>query len=116
MRDHNLGDEMTRDECLRRFSEAPFVRALLSVRCLPTALPIQIRLMIDATALIDGSDADLQHAARRHDVVTLQVDGLEGTRSWVVVGSGIASVVAFDAPTGDFTAKVPLTVLVGRYR
>ena len=93
---------LDREECLDRLALAPLARILVSVRCLPTALPSRIRVVNREKILIASSDPSILHAAQRHDVLTVQVDGLdEGNHPWSVVASGIAEVVSDVAPMDD---------------
>lgn len=90
-----------RDDCLDRLAAAPLARILISVRCLPSALPARIRVLDREKILIATSDPAILLAAERHDVLTVQVDGIDqDNHPWSVVASGIAQ-DALDAPPLD---------------
>jgi hypothetical protein len=94
-----------RDECLDRLTAAPLARILISVRCLPSALPARIRVLDREKILIATSDPAILLAAERHDVLTVQVDGIDDDdHTWSVVASGIAL---------DATRAPPLDDLLG---
>jgi hypothetical protein len=117
-----------RDECLVRLSSAPLARILVSVRCLPTALPARIRILNRQKVLITTSDPAVLVAAHRRDVLTVQVDGIdEDDHAWSVVASGFAEIALDTGEAGEFgdlgahptgpgeqVVSFPLTVLLGR--
>ncbi len=110
---------MSRDECVRRLAAATMARVLISVRCLPTALPTRVRPVDHHLAPLDSSDVAVVQAARRHDVLTVQVDGLDDGHPWSVVASGISSLAPLDpaapSPTHDHRLiTLPLAVVVGQ--
>jgi tetrahydromethanopterin S-methyltransferase subunit B len=116
---------LERDDCLDRLSTAPLARILVSVRCLPTALPSRIRVLNREKILIASSDTSIVLAAQRHDVLTVQVDGVdEQNHTWSVVASGIAEVSADTEPMDDVLGDAssfggqlvtfPLSVVVGQ--
>ncbi|HEY5303767.1 MAG TPA: pyridoxamine 5'-phosphate oxidase family protein [Acidimicrobiales bacterium] len=113
--------DLARDECLDRLSSAPLARILVSVRCLPTALPARIRLLNREKVVIDTSDPVVVGAARRGDVLTVQVDGLdEHDHAWSVVVSGFAEISADTGEFGELTSpggqfvSFPLSVVLGQ--
>ena len=125
MEDLSLTTVLGRDDCLDRLSRAPLARILVSVRCLPTALPARIRVLERDTILIASSDSSILLAAQRHDVLTVQVDGVDGANhTWSVVASGIADVVSNVEPMDDFLGDTlshggqlvafPVSVVVGQ--
>ena len=115
---------MDREECLDRLMAAPLARILVSVRCLPTALPARIRVLNRQKIMMASSDPSILLAAPRHDVLSVQVDGVdEKDRTWSVVSSGIAEVSEnepMDDVLGDalgFGGQVvsfPVSVVVGQ--
>jgi len=116
---------LDRDDCLNRLSEAPLARILVSVKCLPTALPARIRVLNREKILIASSDPSIVLAAQRHDVLTVQVDGVDDlNHPWSVVASGIAevepNVEAMDDVLGDSLShggqlvSFPVSVVVGQ--
>ncbi|MBU6495602.1 MAG: hypothetical protein KGR42_04195 [Acidobacteria bacterium] len=111
--------DLSRDECVRRLGAAELARVLISVRCLPTALPTRVRLVDQDLALLDSDDDAVVQAARRHDVLTVQVDGVDDGHPWSVVASGISSLAPLDpaasSPTHDHRLiTLPLAVVVGQ--
>ena len=116
---------LKRDDCLDRLSAAPLARILVSVKCLPAALPARIRVLNREKILIASSDPSILLAAQRHDVLTVQVDGVdELNHPWSVVASGIAEVnpdvepmddVLGDAVShGGQLVSFPVSVVVGQ--
>jgi len=125
MEDLQLTTVLERDDCLDRLSSAPLARILVSVRCLPTALPARIRVLNREKILIASSDPSVLLAAQRHDVLTVQVDGVDdANHTWSVVASGIAAVASNVEPTddllgdalsyGDQLVAFPVSVVVGQ--
>jgi hypothetical protein len=116
---------LDRDDCLDRLSAAPLARILVSVKCLPTALPARIQVVNRDHIVISSSDSTILLAAQRHDVLTVQVDGVdESNHPWSVVASGIAEVTT---PVGDLSdtpegpanvagpvVSFPVSVVVGQ--
>ncbi|MBW4029347.1 MAG: pyridoxamine 5'-phosphate oxidase family protein [Acidobacteria bacterium] len=93
---------LDREDCLNRLSAAPLARILVSVKCLPTALPARVRVLNRDRILIASSDSTILLAAQRHDVLTVQVDGVdESNHPWSVVASGIAEVSPDIVPAED---------------
>ena len=93
---------LDREDCMDRLTRAPLARILVCVRCLPTALPARIRVLNREKILIASSDPSILLAAQRHDVLSVQVDGLdEHNHTWSVVASGIAESVSDVEPTED---------------
>ncbi len=116
---------LTREECIERLTTAPLARILVSVRCLPTALPARIRVVERERILIASSDTSIVLAAQRHDVLTVQIDGIDDhNHTWSVVASGIAEVSPDAEPMDDVLGDAvsfggqlvsfPLSVVVGQ--
>jgi len=84
-------EPLTREDCLRLLDRADLARVVLSVRCLPAALPARIALCEDDHLVLASRESAVLLAARRGDVISVQIDGLEdeGT-TWSVMVSGIA--------------------------
>jgi hypothetical protein len=125
MEDMSLTTVLERDDCLDRLSSAPLARILVSVRCLPTALPARIRVLNREKILIATLDPSILLAAQRHDVLTVQVDGVDhANHTWSVVASGIAAVASnvepMDGLLGDTLSHggqlvaFPISVVVGQ--
>jgi len=116
---------LQREDCLDRLSAAPLARILVSVKCLPTALPARIQVLNREKILISSSDPSILLAAQRHDVLTVQVDGVDDSNhTWSVVASGIAQVDAGVGPMDDVLGDAlshggqlvsfPVSVVVGQ--
>ena len=124
MEDLSPTTALEREDCIDRLAAAPVARILVSVRCLPTALPARIRVVNREKILIASSDPSILLAAQRHDVLTVQVDGVdEANHPWSVVASGIADVSdaePMDDLLGDATShggqliSFPTSVVVGQ--
>jgi len=83
-----------RDECVDLLRSSPLARVVLSIKCLPVALPARIERVTGLGVLLTTTDAAVLAAAQRHDVVCLQSDGFEPDgRTWSVMVSGLASVL-----------------------
>jgi len=86
------GETLTREDCLHLLAGADLARVVLSVRALPVALPARIALTSDGHLLLASNEEAVVLAARRGDVISVQIDGLEPDGStWSVMVSGIAS-------------------------
>jgi nitroimidazol reductase NimA-like FMN-containing flavoprotein (pyridoxamine 5'-phosphate oxidase superfamily) len=115
---------LSRSDCVGLLARATLARIVISVRCLPAALPARICVMDDQHLLVASTEASVTLAARRGDVLSVQIDGLEadGT-TWSVMASGLASAAntAGDLPEvmreallrGATLISVPLSVVVG---
>ena len=124
--DESLSSEpLTREDCLQLLGRADLARVVLSVRCLPAALPARIAL-VEGNHLVLASRKDaVILAARRGDVISVQIDGLEEDgATWSVMVSGIATVVAHDEvqnpriqaslDRGATLLALPLSVVIGQ--
>jgi hypothetical protein len=70
---------------------ASVARVLLSVRGLPAALPARIELVEEKRLVISSRENAVLLAARRGDVLSVQIDGLdEDDRTWSVTVTGLA--------------------------
>ncbi len=118
-------EPVARDECLRLLREADVARVLLSVGALPAALPARIQLVGTDHLVISSRENAVVVAARRGDVISVQIDGLDpDDRTWSVTVTGIAA----SAPSNTFEAEgfkrptdpratlivLPLSVVIGR--
>jgi hypothetical protein len=85
-------EALAHEESLARLEDARIARVLISVRCLPAALPVYLALSEHYVLIASGEEAVLD-AARRGDVLAVQVDGIEndGT-TWSVQATGVAHV------------------------
>jgi nitroimidazol reductase NimA-like FMN-containing flavoprotein (pyridoxamine 5'-phosphate oxidase superfamily) len=118
-------EPLTRGDCLRLLDRADLARVVLSVRCLPAALPARIALFEEDHLVLASRESAVILAARRGDVISVQIDGLEsdGT-TWSVMVSGIASTVAPEEvqtkriqdslDRGATLLALPLSVVIGQ--
>ena len=118
-------EPLTRADCLRLLDRADLARVVLSVRCLPAALPARIALFEEDHLVLASRESAVILAARRGDVISVQIDGLEsdGT-TWSVMVSGIASTVAPEEvqtqriqdslDRGATLLALPLSVVIGQ--
>ena len=118
------GEPLSHEDCLARLGEADLARVVLSVRALPAALPARITLVGEDHLVLASAEEAVILAARRGDVISVQIDGLEpdGT-TWSVMASGIAA-AAHDAVAGKGLSEavahgatllsLPLSVVSGR--
>jgi hypothetical protein len=115
-----------RDTCLDLLEGAPLARVVISVKCLPVALPARISLVDRGYLLLASSDPAVHQAAQRKDVLSVQIDGLDDNGMvWSVMVSGIGSVASDDEPLsgplrealghGASLVMLPLSVVVGQH-
>jgi hypothetical protein len=82
---------LTREECQHRLDEADVARVLLSLRGLPAGLSARIELVEHDRLVLSSRENAVLLAARRGDVISVQIDGLDGGGNiWSVTVSGIA--------------------------
>jgi hypothetical protein len=120
--------ELDTASCERLLAQASLGRVVLSVGCLPAALPVHVDLA-EGHVLLGCTPGPAVAAAEQGDVVSIQVDGEEvnGT-TWSVQVTGVARVVGPSDPLfsilhdgrlaralerGAVLVAVPLTVLSG---
>jgi len=118
-------EPLSREDCLRLLAGADLARVVLSVRALPTALPARISLVgADHLLLVSHEDAVVL-AARRGDVISVQIDGFEDDGStWSVMTSGIAmsadphqqlrAKMREAVDNGAALLEIPLSVVTGQ--
>lgn len=120
-----MPESMHRDECVSLLGQAALARVVISVKCLPVALPARISLIEGNFILLASSDPAVILAAERGDVVSLQIDGLESNGlTWSVMASGIAKLAGAQSPPNEIMRQaldrgasfvlVPLSVVVGQ--
>jgi hypothetical protein len=114
---------LNRATCVELLKQSTLARVVISVRCLPAALPALIALVEDRVVVASAEESVLL-AAKRHDVISVQADGLEEDGAiWSVMASGLASrvkeveglsqAVQESLALGAALVEVPLTVVVG---
>jgi hypothetical protein len=82
---------LTREECQRRLDDADVARVLLSLKGLPAGLSARIELVEHDRLVLSSRENAVLLAARRGDVISVQIDGLDGGGNiWSVTVSGIA--------------------------
>ncbi len=115
---------LSRADCLGRLAASDLARVVISVRCLPAALPARISVLGEERLLLASAEEPVVASARRHDVISVQVDGIEpGGATWSVMASGIARPAPEGAELderlveavahGAQVVEVPLSVVVG---
>jgi hypothetical protein len=117
-------ETLSRAACVARLAEADLARVVISVRCLPAALPARIEVVGDDRLLLASPEEAVITAAARAEVLSVQIDGLEPDgATWSVMASGIARGAPADAPLGErlreavargaTVVELPLSVVVG---
>lgn len=115
---------LARAACVALLESADLARVVISVRCLPAALPVRIEVPDAERLLLATTEDAVVAAARRRDVLSIQIDGLEPDgATWSVMASGIARLADPGAPSsarlreaverGAIVAEIPLSVVVG---
>jgi len=100
---------LPRATCLDLLRVADFARVVISVRCLPAALPARIDVINDQQLILASTEEAVIVAARRGDVLSVQIDGLEPDgATWSVMASGIAT-----AAEDHTTESQPLRAALG---
>ena len=115
---------LSRAACIGLLGATDIARVVISVRCLPAALPARISLPDDHRLLLASAEESVIVAAQRGEVLSVQIDGLEpdGT-TWSVMASGIArpssEIASLPHPLvqaisrGARLIEVPLSVVAG---
>ena len=115
---------LSRAACVDLLARAELARAVISVRCLPAALPVRVAIIDEQHLLVASSEDSVILAARRGDVLSIEIDGLEPNgATWSVMASGLAGAAtsAADLPEamreaidrGATLISLPLSVVVG---
>jgi hypothetical protein len=120
-------EELGTEECLALLAQAPRARVLISVRCLPAALPVFLTLTPREVFLASVEEAVIE-AARRGDVLAVQLDGSDPDgATWSVQVTGTSRLgdpallpephqfnrVSEVVADGATLVVVPLTVIHG---
>jgi hypothetical protein len=115
-----------RETCLDLLERAPLARVVISVKCLPVALPARISLIERDHLLLASADPAVRQAAERNDVLSIQIDGLDDDGMiWSVMVSVLGSVAPDGEPLslplqdaighGATLVMLPLSVVVGQH-
>ena len=98
----------------RLLSQASLGRVVLSVGCLPAAVPVHVNVAM-GHVLLGCPPGPVLDAAQRGDVVSIEVDGeeLDGA-TWSVLVTGVARVVTPDDPLNDVVRRERLARAVER--
>ncbi len=115
---------LSRATCLELLRRAELARVVISVCCLPAALPARIDVVDDNLLLLASTEEAVLVAARRGEVLSVQIDGLEDEgATWSVMASGLAGLpgeATSDSPAlaqalanGASLVALPLAVVVG---
>ncbi len=121
--------ELGRDECLELLGTATIGRVVLSVHCIPVAVPVNLSV-IDGNALFTTDVGSKLRAAVLGQVVSVEADDVDRTyhTGWSVLLTGVAQIVsdpetirqtrrahqAWAPGAHPFLVKVPSTVISGR--
>ena len=120
---------LTEAECRGRLGGIDLARVVLSVKCLPAALPVIIELR-DHHLLFASVEDAVVDAARHGDVIAVQADGMETDgATWSVLVTGVGhqpeptdALADVDGPSplsraldnGATLVVLPLTVITGQ--
>jgi nitroimidazol reductase NimA-like FMN-containing flavoprotein (pyridoxamine 5'-phosphate oxidase superfamily) len=118
-------EPFTRDKCLALLARADVARVLLSKGGLPAAVPARVELSHRDHLVISSRENSVLLAARRRDVISVQIDGLDpDDNTWSVTATGIAASAASDGVDAELFQRtidrgatlvvLPLTVVTGQ--
>jgi nitroimidazol reductase NimA-like FMN-containing flavoprotein (pyridoxamine 5'-phosphate oxidase superfamily) len=118
-------EPFTRDKCLALLDQADVARVLLSKGGLPAAVPARIELSNLDHLVISSRENSVLLAARRRDVISVQIDGLDpDDNTWSVTATGIATSALEDGVDAELFKRtvdrgatlviLPLTVVTGQ--
>ena len=121
--------ELDREECLELLGSAGVGRVVLSVHCIPVALPVNISV-IGGDALFNTDVGSKLRAALLGQVVSVEADDVDRIyhTGWSVLLTGVAQIVtdpktinratrslqAWAPGSHPFLVRVPSTVISGR--
>lgn len=121
--------ELDREECLELLGRATIGRVVLSVDCIPVAVPVNLS-MVDGDAVFASDVGSKLDAAIRGQVVSVEADGVDGLyhTGWSVLLTGVAHVItdpetikrarcsfrAWAPGNHPFLVRVPSTLISGR--
>lgn len=115
---------LSRATCLELLRRTYLARVVISVRCLPAALPARIATVTDDRLWLICAEESVIVAAYRAEVLSVQIDGLDSDRTtWSVTASGLARLTPDDSPVasqlhehlsrGARLIELPLSILAG---
>ncbi len=121
--------ELGREDCLELLATATIGRVVLSVRCIPVAVPVNLSV-IDGDALFTTDVGSKLRAAILGQVISVEADEVDEVdhTGWSVLLTGVAQIVS-DPETIErtrlshrpwapgahpFVVRVPSTVISGR--
>lgn len=100
------------DLCRTRLAGAAIARVVISVRCLPAALPVFLHLA-EHHVLIAATEEAVIEAARNGDVLAVQIDGTEPDGStWSVQATGVAHVPDESDALATLSKESPLVGVI----
>ncbi len=101
-------EALSAEECRDRLSRARWARLLISVRCLPASRPVPL-MVVGEILFVATDEAAVWEAAERHEVLTLNIDGLEDSGvTWTVTTAGVGSVFDPQSPDESLPVGHPL--------
>lgn len=96
--------------CTRLLAQAVLGRVVLSIGCLPAAVPVRVDVA-HGHVLLTCLDGPVLTAAQRRDVLSVESDGEDANgATWSVLATGVARVV----PDGDPLRDVASADRLGR--
>lgn len=108
MRQQRTVEPLDAASCMAHLREAGTGRAILSVDCLPRAVPGRVLFVGTGVALASPMQA-LGLAAERHDVLAIEVDGIDAGGWWSVHVTGPATTpsacAALDPDVAEWLAR-----------
>jgi hypothetical protein len=118
-------EPFTRDKCIRLLDQANVARVLLSKGGLPAAVPARIEMANLDHLIISSRENSVLLAARRRDVISVLIDGLEpDDNTWSVTATGIVSSACAEGVDAELWRRtidkgatlvlLPLTVVTGQ--
>lgn len=101
-------EALSAEECRDRLRHARWARLLISVRCLPASRPVPL-VVVGETLWVATDEEAVWAAAERHEVLTLNIDGVEPSgATWTVTTTGVGRVVDPAEPWASLPWDHPL--------
>lgn len=102
---------LNREQCIELLRTAHHGRVVLSVDCLPTAIPALVEVY-DHHLLLGSPLGSLSLAATRGDVVSVEVDGCDDDgEAWSVHATGVARSIGVAEALADAFGDGPLAAV-----